>query len=250
MSSNSKVNSSLSDRLEMVFNIFCIGVLWVAFSIPIVTFGASSAAAYYTMVHCVFDKEGKVAETFIKGIKDNIRITLGFSVLLVIVALVLVYDAIFLSAYGTDFSNNLTYITYVFTAIFIGIAGYLFPCCAQFEETRFALFRLAFYMTFSRIFNTIGLIIVFLVSLATIYLVPLSIVIVPGIFCLLTSLIVAPVIRSFILEEEDDEVEAIKATPTMRQIASLRGASIANEDEPKEDESKQDKEAVDKIIEK
>ena len=39
--------------MNLLFDILYVGILWVVFSIPLITAGASSAAAYYTMAKCV-----------------------------------------------------------------------------------------------------------------------------------------------------------------------------------------------------
>lgn len=237
--------------MNTLWSIICVGVLWVTFCLPIITIGASSAAAYYTMVHTVRGGKGNVTSNFIKGIKNNWKITFPISIVFFFIALLLAFDAIYLFNYGTEFSQTLSYITYGFIAIFIGIQGYIYPCCAQFDEKRFELFKLAFFMTFSHILNTIGVIILFVGALFAIYMAPWSVLIIPGLFCYLKSILISPVVKKFVLDDDEDEIEEeeedtyVKPAGSMRDIATRRTASIEIEN----DEIENNEDNKDRIIE-
>ena len=49
-------NDSLFGRfMNLMFDVICIGLMWVISSIPLVTMGTATTAAYYTMAKCVHD---------------------------------------------------------------------------------------------------------------------------------------------------------------------------------------------------
>ncbi len=64
---------------------FLVGLLWLLFSIPVVTVGAATCAAFYVGIKILTDQsEVNVWKSFIKGIKDNFKQGLLMSLVSVI----------------------------------------------------------------------------------------------------------------------------------------------------------------------
>ena len=64
---------------------FLVGLLWLLFSIPVVTMGAATCAAFYVGIKILTDQsEVNVWKSFIKGIKDNFKQGLLMSLVSVI----------------------------------------------------------------------------------------------------------------------------------------------------------------------
>lgn len=59
--------------MNRALDVLVINLLWLAFSIPIVTMGAATTAAYYVMLKLVDDEESYVGKMFIKAFKDNFK---------------------------------------------------------------------------------------------------------------------------------------------------------------------------------
>lgn len=57
----------LSRFVDIVF----LNFLWILFSLPIVTFGASTVAAYSVALKMVDEEEGYIGRSFIKAFKEN-----------------------------------------------------------------------------------------------------------------------------------------------------------------------------------
>lgn len=56
-----------------LFDCMCLSVLWLAFSLPIVTMGASSAALYLTVYNYIRKDRGKLWNTFWDAFKENLK---------------------------------------------------------------------------------------------------------------------------------------------------------------------------------
>jgi uncharacterized membrane protein YesL len=66
------------DSKPMVFvgrlvDLLLLNLLWLAFCLPVVTIGASTAAAHYVCLKMVDDEEGRIARSFVKAFKDNFK---------------------------------------------------------------------------------------------------------------------------------------------------------------------------------
>lgn len=66
-------DSSLYIFLQRLWDILQVNFMWVLFSLPIVTVGASTAAAFKVCQHMADDREGYVVREFIKEFKENIK---------------------------------------------------------------------------------------------------------------------------------------------------------------------------------
>jgi len=58
--------------LKALPNIFALSLLWLVFSMGIVTVGAATCAAYYVALKMVKDEEIHLFKFFLKGFKDNL----------------------------------------------------------------------------------------------------------------------------------------------------------------------------------
>ena len=59
--------------LGKVMDVLWISLLWIAFSIPLITIGASSTALYYTIHKVVFNDEGYIFRTFSRSFIANFK---------------------------------------------------------------------------------------------------------------------------------------------------------------------------------
>ena len=86
-------NDSLFGRfMNLMFDVICIGLMWVISSIPLVTMGTATTAAYYTMAKCVRYKSGYVTKEFFSAFRKNFRQTIGFNVLFLFLFLMLAVE--------------------------------------------------------------------------------------------------------------------------------------------------------------
>ena len=97
-------NDSLFGRfMNLMFDVICIGLMWVISSIPLVTMGTATTAAYYTMAKCVRYKSGYVTKEFFSAFRKNFRQTIGFNVLFLFLFLMLAVELKF--AWDHDFQG-------------------------------------------------------------------------------------------------------------------------------------------------
>ncbi len=81
--------------LLKAFDCVCLSLLWLLFSLPVITLGAASAALYRAAHLCLQKEEGYLLRTFWEAFRENFkRSTLCWLVVLAILA-VLVLDAVF-----------------------------------------------------------------------------------------------------------------------------------------------------------
>ena len=65
------IDSSLYRFISTLWEVIKLNILWILFSLPIVTIGAATVAAFSVTLKMVDDHEGYVGRQFIKAFKEN-----------------------------------------------------------------------------------------------------------------------------------------------------------------------------------
>ena len=90
------IDSPVMRALIKFFDCICVSILWLLFSLPIVTVGAASAALYTTVYKYLRRDEGHLWETFWTAFKGNLRrSTLAWLAALAVLALLMVDALVF-----------------------------------------------------------------------------------------------------------------------------------------------------------
>lgn len=66
-------NSGFVKFVNRALDVLLLNILWFAFSIPLITIGASTCAAFSVTLKMVDDEEGYVAKMFVKAFKENFK---------------------------------------------------------------------------------------------------------------------------------------------------------------------------------
>lgn len=128
------VDSPFYKFMQRFWDVLQVNFFWVLCCLPIVTIGASTAAAFKVCLHMVDDEEGYIAKEFFKGFKENWKqgTILGF------ISLAAVY-AVYLDLQLFEAVERQPMI-FLIAAIFSGILFvvcllYAFPLMARYENT-------------------------------------------------------------------------------------------------------------------
>lgn len=68
-----KSDGIFSRFMNCLFDILYVGILWIVCSLPVLTAGASTTAAYYAMAKCVRYKTGYIGREFFKSFRENLK---------------------------------------------------------------------------------------------------------------------------------------------------------------------------------
>lgn len=69
-----------------IFDVIVLSLLWVVFSVPIVTLGPATAALYYSAVKCVRFKEEGTYKNYFDSFRENLRTGIGYTVVFLVLA--------------------------------------------------------------------------------------------------------------------------------------------------------------------
>lgn len=147
-------------------DLLTINILWILCSMPIITIGASTAAACSVTMKMAKDEEGYIARQFFKAFKQNWKqgTILGF--LMALVAYAFYLDTQILKA-ASDPSYLVIVMTFGLAIVYVLCFTYAFALIARYENTIKNTIQNSIKITFRYFGRTLAM----LFSLALIYIV-------------------------------------------------------------------------------
>lgn len=133
--------------LSKFADILILNLLFVFFSIPIVTIGASYTALYYVMRKLVKNEEGGIIKTFWRAFRDNFK-----QATILWLIMLLSGGFLALALYLTARTGMmLNYVLIAFSAFYIIVLSYVFPILSQFNAGPIKCIENAFFMSIAHL---------------------------------------------------------------------------------------------------
>lgn len=121
--------------LGKITDIIILNLLFIIFSIPIVTIGSSITSIYSITMKIANNENTYIVREFIKGFKENFKVSTIIWILLLLTGGVLILDFYICSFISNEIISNIC--RFIFTTIsiiFIFILTYIFPIISKFEN--------------------------------------------------------------------------------------------------------------------
>ena len=209
------MDSGLMGFLSKVSDICIIGVFWIVGCLPVVTIGASTTAAYYTMVKVVRRQIGTLHKEFFKAFKTNFMDSAIINLFYLVVGTTLVfniytmYHALEASDAYMPFQMFFLYVTLFFLVIAVSL--YTYPVLSRFEIGKWKLVKFSVMILFRHFPTTLILLVMWIAAMAGILYLPVGIVFLPGLYLYFGSFFLEKILRKYMSEEMlrkwDGEIE-------------------------------------------
>lgn len=186
-----------------IADIFIISALWFIFSVPVITMGAATAAAYDCAARCIRGSDRALFARFFRTGKREFLPGL-LSVLLWAVIIWVSFSIAKLYGNSAETGKTAAAVTAALlflTAVITGIFTWVLPLLSRFEFSFRGLQTAALKLAFAHIFRTVllGAVTVLAGYVCIQYWVPFLIV--PGLLMLFWSWIMEPVFRPYMDKE-------------------------------------------------
>lgn len=209
MSSFFNYDNMFFRAFDKIINIFYISVLWIVFSIPIFTIGASTTAMYYTVNKVLSHGRSYVFKEFWGAFRANFKQSTVIWLILLAVAAVMGFDAYIMQQFD-DAGNKLGRL-YIFFEVMIGFeviwALYIFPSIARFENTNRAIMKNAALMAVAHLPRTLLMAVILVAFLLLDWILPFLIIFIPAAFMWIWNLILEKIFRKYMSEEDIKQEE-------------------------------------------
>lgn len=198
--------------LNLVANLFILHILWLLYSLPLLTIGASSTALYSTSMKLVRKQEGYIWNTFHIAFKRNFRQATFIWIGIIAFNFLFVIDFRLASHLNSQLGNFmmfgclLCFIPYILTVL------YIFPIQAKFENPIAINIKNAFLMSICHLPFTILLFVIWgSVIFLGLFFRPFTGLMIccgAGLVSFLTSTIYVMIFRKYIPNELSEDIES------------------------------------------
>ena len=134
--------------MNTLFDVICIGILWILFSLPLLTSGAATTAAYYAMAKSVRFKTGYAHREFWRSFRLNLKQSGPLSALQILAGGILAIDIWYVWNNESKWNNGLFMILLLVLFILTGISIYSWPLLSRFEKNNSELIKTAVVLLF------------------------------------------------------------------------------------------------------
>ncbi len=197
-------DSPLMGALTTIGDCICLSVLWLIFSLPVVTLGASTTALYDAAYRVVRKKEGALFRTFLDAFKSNFKrstlVGLAPAALLVLLTVdVFVMRSVKMSGGKT---GNLYYVVLALWCLALTWSVYLAAYAARFNGTVREVLKFGAMLLAMHPIRMLGVMVPVLGGIAMTLLVPFMALIAPGAVFAIASFTTEKVFRLHMRPED------------------------------------------------
>ena len=199
-----------------VFDMVFLNLLWFLFSIPLVTFGASTTALFYVVGKKVRKEDGYIFKDFWKSFKMNFKQATAIWLILILLISVLVFNMSNVALYG----ELGRYIFIVQAAVLLQlliISLYIFLLLSRLYLTLSSAFKLDFVIGNKHFFTTILCIILFEILIIAIYIYPPVILFGVVIYAYFSYYLIGKILKRYLPKAEDGGQENEKQEQEMEE---------------------------------
>ena len=203
------MDSPLMVALMKIGDLLCLSVLWLVFSLPIFTIGASSTALYAAVFYCLRRNEAGVWKHFWKAFRENFkRSTLAWLIELLVLAVLMLDAAVFRSIkLSGGAMGKLYWAALLLEAVALTWTAYVAAYAARVNGTVGDILRYGLVLLRLHPIRALGVMLPILAGLALCLLVPFTVLFAPAAVCLACSYSLEQVFRLH-MQPEDLEKEA------------------------------------------
>lgn len=197
----------ISQGIGKILDFLLLSVLWLAFSLPVFTIGAASAALYYTARKVLRRDIGHITKEFLRCFKGNFRqATVLWLILLGILAFLAV-DIWFV--YGLCRSGvlhrSVLYLLIVLAALVLTWGQYVFSYLSRFSDTTGQILKNCLMIALSNLLPTLEMAVLLVIALFFLWDIPGGILLVPAGLGLLGGRLTDRVFQKYMSPEDLEE---------------------------------------------
>ena len=219
-----------------VADVVILSLMWIVFSLPIVTAGAATSALFYVTTRRIAGREGYITSDFWTGFKSSFkRATILWMIIFVFVVLA-GFNLLNLDIVG-GMVNIILPAQVILLAQIALISVFLFPATARFDMGLVQTIKSSFYMANRHLLTSITCVILMAALIAaSIFVHGLILFLIPGVYAMLSSYLIMRIFKRYRPEMDKDpvleiqEIEAQKAEERRKRDISIIEVEIESND--------------------
>lgn len=121
--------------LTRIAELILLNGMFLIFSIPIITIGASTTALYSVTLKMVRNEDCGVCREFMQAFKLNFKQSTAIWIILIVSGLVLLMNYSYLQSYDGSLSLIVMLSLFLFTFVYLLLISFIFPYVARYKNT-------------------------------------------------------------------------------------------------------------------
>lgn len=146
-----KSGSKLQRGLETFGNIFLVNILFILFSIPIVTVGASLTAMYTVMLRIVRKEDSVTGKGFVNAFRENFKKATVIWLMLIAACVVIYGELVYVTNFTGPIVQFYSVLTMAEVILLVITLPFLFPLVARYDNTVWNTIKNAFLLSVSNL---------------------------------------------------------------------------------------------------
>ena len=185
-------------------------VLWLLFSIPIITFGAPTTAFYYTVHKSLRGNRGYIWRCFWNSFKSNFKQTTKIWLLLMVIFAFLFADSRIMYAYAQQGSKvGMLFYFFLILMVFQTVWGvYIFTYSARFENGLKDTMKNAGIIAMLNLPWSLLVLVLLVAGALIIFISPIAVTFIPTIVMCLYDMFLEKIYRKYMTKEDLEKEEA------------------------------------------
>lgn len=200
-------DSGVMGVLSKLVDIVIASVLWLIFSLPVITIGASTTALYYTCVKVIRRGRSYVWQSFWKSFKENFGEATILWLFILIFSSVLGLNIRFTLQMTGTLGQILRGVYLLMEVLLLIAVIYIFPILSRFSMDKRAIMKMAFLLSIKHLPFTVIMAVIVIGMGVLNYIIPILIFVSPAITVLLCSLLMERILKLYIESSEDRTID-------------------------------------------
>ena len=200
----SDTKGSILNLLDRISDALILSMIFLLFSIPVITIGASCSSLYYTVTKVNRHKRGYMWQEFLGCFKKNFRQATMTWLIFLAAGVVLGGDLFFVLKVME--SSPLTALLNIFFIVMAGLlvmwGGYVFPYISRFEDTFRVTLKNTALIGLLNFPKSLLLLLLLLGSGAAVYIFFPLVIVVPALAAWLQSVLLEDIFRKYMSKED------------------------------------------------
>ena len=195
--------------LSKVGDCVLLSLLWILFSLPVITLGAATTGLYHAVRKILREDQNGIFAHFWEAFRDNFR-----QCAVITLVLLLTFGILGMSAYSAwllyeagQVGAILPVLLGIILALAVTWALYLFPCVDRFRSTTRRILSACAQVAGINIFWSLALLLLFCLSVALTVMLPVGLAVMPAAGMFGSSIILEHVFKKY-METDDEDTEA------------------------------------------
>lgn len=196
-------NKGIFNAINKFTDCLFVSILWLVFSIPMITFGASTTALYHTVHKVIRDERGSVWKEFWNAFKLNFKQSTEVWAGILLIYIIVAIGSYFLFAgLGNARWTSVIIGFCILTAFVVICSSYIFAYIARFVKPTKEIIKNCVLILIANLPWSVLLYVVLVVSVVICIVYPIAAFVVPAYCVMIHDIILQKIFRKYMSEED------------------------------------------------